>query len=134
MSKPSFFSESCGRRTLSIVTVSILLLITMVSEGAPSQKGGATDRQEVFRRLVQSYVQAGKTEYDKGYFEQSVKTFLMAQGYQEYLTADGREQLSALLEKAQTAVNQRKRALETFQTVNTLIKQDKLNEAKKHLE
>jgi len=134
LSKPSFFSESCGRRTLSIVTVSILLLITMVSEGAPSQKSGTTDRQDVFRRLVQSYVQTGKTEYDKGYFEQSVKTFHMAQGYQEYLTADGREQLSALLEKARTAVAQRKRALETFQTVQKLIKQDKLDEAKNHLE
>ena len=106
----------------------------MVSEGAPSQKSGATDRQEVFRRLVQSYVQTGKAEYDKGYFEQAVKTFHMAQGYQEYLAADEREQLSSLLVKAQTAIAQRQRALETFLTVNKLIEQDQLREAKNHLE
>jgi Flp pilus assembly secretin CpaC/tetratricopeptide (TPR) repeat protein len=114
--------------------VSILFLITAVSEGAPSQKSGATDRQGVFRRLVQSYVQAGKAEYDKSYFEQAVKTFHMAQGYQEYLSADEREQLNSLLEQAQTAIAQRKRALETFQTVNKLVKQDQFREAQNHLE
>ena len=55
----------------------------MVSVGVSSQQNDATDRQEIFRRLVQSYVQAGKEEYDKGYFNQAVKTFHMAQGYQK---------------------------------------------------
>ena len=134
LSKPSFFSESCGRRILSIVTVLILLVILLVSEGAASEKSGATNRQEVFRRLVQSYVQTGKAEYEKGYFEQAAKTFRMAQEYREYLTVAGREQVDALLKKARTAVLQRERTLETFQTVQNLIKQDQLSEAKNHLE
>jgi tetratricopeptide (TPR) repeat protein len=100
-----------------------------MAEATPSQESGATDRQAAFRRLVQNYVQTGKEEYDRGYFEHALKTFHMAEGYQEYLTAAAREQLTALTEKAQTAVAERKRTLETFQTVNDLVKQDRLVEA-----
>ena len=129
MSKPSFLTNSFGRRSLSVVTASFLLLIAAISQAAPSQESGATDRQAAFRRLVQSYVQTGKEEYDRGYFEQALKTFQMAEGYQEYLTAAGREQLSTLTKQAQTGTTQRKRTLETFQAVNQLIKQDQLVEA-----
>ena len=134
MSKPSFLTDTLGRKSLSIVVSSILFLITLASQAAPSSESGGTDRQEVFRRLVQSYVQAGKEEYDKGYFEQAVKTFQMAEGYQEYLTPAGREQLGTLTKKAQTAVVEKKRALETFATVNKLIKQNQLTEARTPLE
>jgi len=99
-----------------------------------SQENGATDREAAFRQIVQSYVEAGKGEYNKGYYEQALKTFVMAHGYQEYLTASGREQLRAHLEKAQSAVAKRKLALEKFQTVDNLIKQGKLIEAKTYLE
>ncbi|MHC4432681.1 MAG: hypothetical protein ACYTBS_12650, partial [Planctomycetota bacterium] len=40
----------------------------------------------------------------------------------------------ALLQKTQTAIAQRKRALETFQTLDSLIKQDKLAEARRRLD
>ncbi len=134
MSKPSFLTESLGRRFLSIAVVSILTLITAVSGVTASQEGRAGDRQRAFRRLVQSYVQTGKAEYDKRYFEEAQKTFLMAKPYREYLTGAEREQLDALLNKTQTAIAERKHALETFQAVNSLIKQDKLTEAKKRLD
>ena len=114
--------------------VSILLLITTAFDVAQSQENGATDREEAFRRIVQSYVQAGKVEYDKGYYEQALKTFVMAQGYQEYLTATGREELHAHLEKTKAAVAQRKLALEKFQAADQLIKQNRLIEAKANLE
>ena len=134
MSKPSFLTESLGRRFLSIAVVSILTLITAVSGVTASQEGRAGDRQRAFRRLVQSYVQTGKAEYDKRYFEEAQKTFLMAKPYREYLTGAEREQLDTLIEKTQTAIAERKHALETFQAVNSLIKQDKLTEAKKRLD
>ncbi|HCO92508.1 MAG TPA: hypothetical protein DIU00_00915, partial [Phycisphaerales bacterium] len=114
--------------------VSILLLIITAPGVTRSQENGATDREAAFRQIVQSYVEAGKGEYNKGYYEQAAKTFVMAQGYQEYLTPSGREELRAHLEKAQSAVAKRKLALEKFQTVDDLIKQDQLIEAKTHLE
>jgi Flp pilus assembly secretin CpaC/tetratricopeptide (TPR) repeat protein len=114
--------------------VSIFLLITTVFDVAQSQEKGAANREEAFRQIVQSYVQAGKVGYNKGYYEQAVKTFVMAQGYQEYLTVAGREELRAHLEKSRAAVAKRKLALEKFQAVDKLIKQNKLIEAKTHLE
>ncbi|MHC4368503.1 MAG: hypothetical protein ACYSW8_12915, partial [Planctomycetota bacterium] len=134
MSKPSFLTESLGRRSLSIAVVSVLTLIFTVSALAVSQENGAGDRREAFRRLVQSYVKTGKVEYEKRYFGEAEKTFLMARPYQEYLIPAEREQLNTLLKDAQTAAAERKRALETFPMVNSLIKQDKLSDAKKRLE
>ena len=113
---------------------SIFLLIITLSETVSSQENEATDRQTAFRQIVQSYVEAGKAEYNKGYYEQAVKTFVMAQGYQEYLTAAGREELRAHHEKAQDAAAKRKLALEEFQTADQLITQNRLIEAKTHLE
>ncbi|TFG44909.1 MAG: hypothetical protein E4H40_08880, partial [Candidatus Brocadiia bacterium] len=133
MSKPSFLTQSFGRKSLSIIVVSILSLL-ILSEAVSSQENEATDRQAAFRKIVQSYVEAGKVGYDKGYYEQAVKTFVMAQGYQEYLTVAGREELRAHLDKAQTATAKRKLALEKFQTADQLIKQNRLIEAKTHLE
>ena len=121
MSKPSFLTESLGRRFLSIAVVSFLTLIIAVSGLAASQENGAGDRHAAFRRLVQSYVQIGKAEYDKGHFAQAEKTFLMTKPYREYLTPAAREQLDTLLNKTQTAVAERKRALEAFPAVNNLI-------------
>ena len=114
--------------------VSILLLITTAFDIARSQENGATDREEAFRRIVQSYVQAGKGEYDKGFYEQALKTFVMAQGYQEYLTATGREELQAHIEKTKAAVAQRNLALEEFQAADKLIRQNQLIEARANLE
>lgn len=134
LSKPVFLIQSYGRNSLSIVVVSILLLIFTASEIAQSQENGSVSREEAFRRIVQSYVQAGKGQYDKGYYEQALKTFVMAQGYQEYLTTAEREQLYAHLEKTQAAVAKRKLALEKFQTANKLIQQNKLVDARADLQ
>ena len=101
---------------------------------AQSQENEATDRKEAFRRIVQSYVKAGKGEYDKGYYAQALKTFVMAQGYQEYLTATGRQQLYAHIEKTKAAVAQRKLALEKFQAADQLIRDNQLIKAKADLE
>ncbi|MHC4175805.1 MAG: tetratricopeptide repeat protein, partial [Planctomycetota bacterium] len=134
MSKPSFLIEPLGRRSLSVILASMLLLIITVSEVAPSQENKEVDTQKIIRRVVDDYIRDGKERYENGFFEQAEKTFLMAHGYKEYLTATQREQLTELLEKAQIAVLRRKRALETFRTVNELLKRDQLIQAKAHLE
>ena len=77
MSKPSFLTESLGRRFLSITVVSVLTLMIAISGVMASQEGQAGDRQRAFRRLVQSYFQTGNAEYDKRYFAEAEKTLLM---------------------------------------------------------
>jgi len=134
LSKPSFLTDSFDRRSLSIVLALILLPIITISRVAPSQENEGSERREAIRRIVQTYLQTGQEEYAKGFFEQAVKTFQMAQGYEEHLTVAVREQLGGLLEKSQIAVLKRKRALETFRAVNDLIKRDQLIQAKTYLE
>ncbi len=133
MSKPSFLIEFFGRRSLSIVLLSCLLLTITIPKTGNSQ-AAETDRQEAFRQIVQSYIQAGEEEYEKGYYEQAEKTFLMAQGYSEYLTTAERKQLKSLLEKTQTAITKRKSALEIFRSVKEMIQQEEFSRAKKQLE
>jgi len=134
LSKPSFLTESLGRGFLSVTVVSVLTLITAVSGVMASHEDAAGDRQRAFRRVGQSYVQTGKAEYDKRYFAEAEKTLLMAKPYRRYLSSAERERLDALLKKTQTAIAQRKLALETFQTLDSLIKQDKLAEARTRLD
>jgi Flp pilus assembly secretin CpaC/tetratricopeptide (TPR) repeat protein len=133
LSKPSFLTDSLGRRSLSIVLALILLPILTLSRVAPSADKEGNDRQEIIRRIVQTYIQTGQEEYAKGFYDQAVKTFQMAQDHEKDLTVEVREELSGLLEKSKIAVLKRKRALETFRAVNDFIKQDKLIEAKKYL-
>ena len=133
LNKPSFLTESFGRRSLSVVLALILLPIITISQVAPSQENESADR-EANRGLVQYILQLGQKQYDKGFFEEAVKTFLEAQGYEEDLTVAVREQLNEHLEKSQIAVLKRKRALETFRAVNDLIKRDRLIQAKTYLE
>jgi len=133
LSKPSFLTKISGRRFLSVAMVSFLFS-TVFAIVNLSHAGENPDRQEAFRQIVQSYVQAGEEEYNKGFYEQAEKTFLMAQGYREYLTANERKQLTSLLEKTQTAISKRKSALEIFRSVKEMIKQNQLSQAKKQLE
>ncbi len=133
MSKPSFLTEFFGRSSLPVVLALILLLIISVSKVAPSQENEGANRQETIRRIVQIFIETGQKEYGKGFFEESVITFLMAQEYEKDLTVAVREQLNELLEKSQIGALKRKRALETFRAVDDLIKQDQLIEAKVYL-
>ncbi len=107
MGKPSFLIEPLGRRSLSVILASMLLLIITVSEVAPSQENKEVDTQKIIRQVVEDYIRDGKERYEDGFFEQAEKTFLMAHGYEEYLTTAAREQLTGLLEKAQIAVLRR---------------------------
>ena len=134
MNKPSFLTESSGRRSLPVVLALILLPIITISQVAPSQENESADRQEASRRLVQIFLQLGQEQYDRGYYDEAVKTFLDAQEYEKDLTVAVREQLSEHLKESQIAVLKRKDALQTLWIVNELIKRDQLNEAKTHLE
>ena len=128
MNKPRFLTEPFGVRSLSVVLALILLPIITVSQVAPSQENEDANRQKAIR-VVQTYMQTGQKEYNEGFFEESVITFLMAQKYEEYLPVAMREQLNELLKKSWIAVLE-----ETFREVIDLIQRDRLSEAKTYLE
>ena len=112
---------------------SAFLLVVGLSQVAPSQENGA-ERDKIVLQIVQNYVRIGTEQYVKGYFNEAENTFLMAEGYQQFLTAAERQQLEELLEKTRAAVSERKQIVETYQTVVKLLAQDELVKAKAYLE
>jgi len=133
LSKPSFLTKISGRGSLSVALASFLFT-TVFAIPNHSYATENPDRREAFRQIVQSYVQAGEQEYNKGFYEQAEKTFLMAKGYSEYLNTAERKQLTSLLDKTQTAISKRKSALEIFRSVKDMIRQNQLSQAKTQLE
>ena len=129
MSRPSFYFKSYGRRSLSVVLAAVLLLVLAVLRASPSK---GVDNS--LRELVQMYIRTGTQQLESGSYAEAEKTFLMAQSYQEHLSAQGQRDLRALLEKAQVGALGRQRVDETFKAVKELIKQDQLVQAKARLE
>jgi hypothetical protein len=132
LDKIRFPIESSGRRFLLVILVSLLLLTTALSEVAPAQSNTA-DSKDVVRQVAQKWIQIGAEQYKRGYFRAAEQSFLRAQDYNEYLTADEREQLTALLNKTHAGVVERERILEAIRAADELVKQGELDEAKSHL-
>jgi tetratricopeptide (TPR) repeat protein len=100
---------------------------------APSQPSEA-DKEKVVRQVAQRWIQVGAEQYKRGYFKAAKQSFLRAQDYQEYLTADEREKLTALLEKTHKGILEREHILETIRTADGLVKQGELIKAQARLE
>lgn len=132
MDKIRFPIESSGRRFLLVILVSLLLLTTALSEFASAQPNTA-DSKDVVRQVAQKWIQIGAEQYKRGYFRAAEQSFLRAQDYNEYLTADEREKLTALLKKTHAGVVERERILEAIRAADELVKQGELAEARSHL-
>jgi type II secretory pathway component GspD/PulD (secretin) len=134
LDKIRFLIESSGRKPLLVILVSLLLLTTSaLSEVAPSQPSEA-DKEKIVRQVAQRWIQVGAEQYKRGYFKAAKQSFLLAQDYQEYLTADEREKLTALLEKTHKGILAREYILEAIRTADGLIKQGERIKAKARLE
>jgi type II secretory pathway component GspD/PulD (secretin) len=134
LDKVRFLIESSGRKPLLVILVSLLLLTTSaLSDVAPSQPSEA-NKAKVVRQVAQRWIEVGAEQYKRGYFKAAKQSFLRAQDYQEYLTADEREKLTALLEKTHKGIVEREYILETIRTADGLVKQSELSKAKAKLE
>jgi type II secretory pathway component GspD/PulD (secretin) len=111
----------------------LLLTTSALSDVAPSQPSKA-DKEKIVRQVAQRWIQVGAEQYKRGYFKAAKQSFLLAQDYQEYLTADEREKLTALLEKTHKGILERERILETIRTADGLVKQGELIKARSRLE
>jgi type II secretory pathway component GspD/PulD (secretin) len=117
-----------------VILLSILLLTTSaLADVAPSQPSDA-DKDKVVRQVAQKWIEVGAEQYKRGYFKAAKESFLRAQDYQEYLTADEKEKLSSLLEKTHKGILERERILETIRMADSLVKQGEPDKAKAKLE
>ena len=138
MDKAKFLIVPLAVRPAPVIAALILLLtisgILAAAESQQQDDSSAAGKQKILRRVGDEWIKVGAEQYKRGYYGASKKSFLKAQDYQEYLTADDREKLNGLLEKTDTAVIERRRILEDIQKANELIEQDRLIEARTHLE
>jgi type II secretory pathway component GspD/PulD (secretin) len=124
---------SSGRNPLLVVLVSLLFLTPVLAEVAPS-KPSDDNKARVVRQVAQKWIEVGAEQYKRGYFKAAKQSFLRAQDYQEYLTADERAKLTALLEKTHKGILEREYILETIRTADELVKQGEQIKAKAKLE
>jgi len=117
LNRPIFSFKSCGRRSLSAAAAAVFLVVFVVWGVAPSV-GGVDDSS--MREAVQAYVRNGTAELDRGEYAAAEKTLRMAASYQEYLSDADRQELTALLERAQAGVVSRSRITEIFRIANEL--------------
>jgi len=132
LDKSRFLIKPFGKNPLLVILASVLLLVTALSEVAPSQ-AGKSDKQKIVRQVAQNWIRVGMEQYQRGFYRAAEQSFLRARDYREYLTAAEREKLSGLLEKTHIAALERKRVLEHIRTANELVEQDELTKAKAHL-
>ncbi len=134
MDKIRFLIESSGRKPLLVILMSLLLLTTSALSGVALSQPGEADKEAVVRRVAQKWIEVGAEQYKRGYFKAAKQSFLRAQDYQEYLTADEREKLTALLEKTHKGILEREYILEAIRTADGLVKQGESGKAKAKLE
>jgi type II secretory pathway component GspD/PulD (secretin) len=120
---------------LLVILTSLLLLTTAFSEVSLSKSSEAdADKEKIVRQVAQRWIQVGAEQYKRGYFKAAKQSFLRAQDYQEYLTADEQGQLTALLEKTHAGILEREYILETIRAADELVKQGEMLKAKAKLE
>ena len=119
---------------LSICLLVLLLSAFTVSQAAsPPVQTPEETKQMIIQQVSQDWIAVGLTQYDRGLYEQSKKSFLQAQEYQAYLTATEMEKLGDCLKKIQTAFAERKIIAEHIQKADELTAKDELIKAKAHL-
>jgi Flp pilus assembly secretin CpaC len=114
--------------------VSLFLLTTSILSGAAPSQSSEADKEKIVRQVAQRWIQVGAEQYKRGYFKAAKQSFLRAQDYQEYLTADEREKLNAILEKTHEGILAREYILEAIRMADGLVKEGKSKEAKAKLE
>ncbi|MHC4457585.1 MAG: type II secretion system protein GspD [Planctomycetota bacterium] len=125
----------CKKSILFNLSLVLLVTVPLVSlSAANALPEEQAEKQQIVRQVAQKWIEVGMEQYKRGFFREAEQSFLRAQDYQKYLTAEEREKLKEILEKTHIAALERKRALEHIQTANELIDQGELSKSKTHLE
>jgi type II secretory pathway component GspD/PulD (secretin) len=133
LDKTEFPIKSSSLISLLFILVFLLFLTPVVAEVSQS-KPSEDNKAKVVRQVAQKWIEVGAEQYKRGYFKAAKQSFLRAQDYQEYLTADEREKLTALLEKTHKGILEREYILEAIRTADELVNQGEKDRAKAKLE
>ena len=133
MDTMKFQNKFIGQKLLLVISFALLFFASVFAEETSSPPADA-DKGKVVRQVAQRWIEVGAEQYKRGYFKAAKQSFLRAQDYQEYLTAEEREKLNALIEKTHKGIVEREYILEAIRTADEAVKQGEITKARASLE
>ena len=135
MDRKRFSNEIVGKRLLLIIlTNAFLSLALFASVASADNETGEPDKQKIIRQVTNDWMEVAQKQYQRAYFKAAEKSLLQAQQYQQFLTDSERGKLKVFFQNVSKAITERERILLSARKAYELVKQDKLIEAKVHLE
>jgi len=119
---------------LRFITVQAVLLSAAACFAAEPNLQSEKEKTAVSREIAQDWMQVGISQSKKGLYVQAEKSFLTAQEYQGYLTAEEKTQLKKHIAEAHQAVVERQAVLERIKKARELFSQNQPVKAKAHYE
>jgi tetratricopeptide (TPR) repeat protein len=120
---------------LKFAVLEVVLLsfgICFAAEPNLEQPGLAKDK--VLHEEAQNWIQVGLTQFKRGLYEQAEKSFVSAQGFGEYLSAQENKELEENITKTRKATIEKQEAMVHLKKAEELVKQGQPIEAKAHYE
>jgi len=131
-----FFTIQGRRRALvSLPAAAAVFLLFSVGQAAagPAQTTGL-NKQEVLSKVAGEWMAVGTEQLSRGLYEHAEKSFLLARQYSEHLSSSKQAKLKQLIEQAHNTQIHRARIRQHISQAKKLLKQGKLNQARKHFE
>ncbi|MGA2070973.1 MAG: hypothetical protein ABSG97_06450 [Sedimentisphaerales bacterium] len=116
------------------ITVQVVLLSATACFAAEPNLQTEKDKAAILRETAQDWIQVGISQSKKGLYRQAEKSFLAAQEYQEYLTAEEQKQLEKYVAEARQAVVERQPVFEHIKMARELLRQGQPVKARAHYE
>jgi len=119
---------------LRFIIVQAVLFSAAACFAAEPNVQSEKEKTLVSREIAQDWIQVGISQSKKGLYVQAEKSFLTAQEYQGYLTAEEQKQLEKNIAEAHQGVVERQAVLERVKMARELFSQGQPVKAKAHYE
>lgn len=133
MDKRRFSIWSVGPKQIVVALVLVLSATALLPTTLSAQVNEA-DKERIIRQVAEYWIQVGDRQYERGLYTHAQKSLQNALAYEQYLTAEQISKLGRLLQKVTETAGQRAQILQRIRAANDLIKQNRLIEAREHLE
>lgn len=121
-------------RVSAIVALVVLLTgaFCVAAESKPGQS--EQEKAKVLREVALNWVRVGTAQEKRGLHSAAERSFLVAKGYQEYLTDAEHRQLNERLQKTHKLAVEREAVLEHVRTARELVRMGQPIKARAHFE
>jgi len=133
LDKRRFSIWSVGPKQIVVALVLVLSATALLPTTLSAQVNEA-DKERIIRQVAEYWIQVGDRQYERGLYTHAQKSLQNALAYEQYLTAEQISKLGRLLQKVTETAGQRAQILQRIRAANDLIKQNRLIEAREHLE